>query len=206
MSNVFGAFEFAHSHLNHMAGIWKKKKSKQPSPETTDSASQKIGYSGSQQTHYNTQSPRQETLIHSRNPSRDTTTSNAGTFSTNVVRGEIQSWMGYYRETFGGKNDIPRPSDEKIEEMFLELMNKRDLKNLSESHRKAILSIPIEKKWLLVKNDLLEEKTRPNSTNIVISSHDKNAPEWYLKRILDGTITVRDMNSLSVALRTLPIT
>ncbi|CAG8616739.1 494_t:CDS:10 [Acaulospora morrowiae] len=233
-----------------MAGIWKKKKSKQSSPEITESNSyNKITshYPGQQQPqqtthhsnhlpHYHTQTPGEQPYYqetpssnqHSRSTSRDHNSASSSYYfpdssNTSTSRGiesgasrisgafspsELQAWVGnYYRETFGGKNELPQLTDEQIEEMFLELMNKRDLKNLSESQRKAMLAIPTEKKLLLIKNDLLQEKkTKPNSTDILISSHDKNAPEWYLKRIMDGTITVQHMNSLSVSLRTLPIT
>ncbi|CAG8754927.1 8799_t:CDS:2, partial [Funneliformis caledonium] len=112
-------------------------------------------------------------------------------------------WLSYYKENFGGNKEPPRPSDDEIENLFLDLMNKRDLNKLSDSQRKLI---PVDQKWVLVKNDMLqEEKSLSNPTNIVASAHDKNTPEYYLKKILDRSITVEDLNSLGVSLRTLTI-
>jgi len=34
---------------------------------------------------------------------------------------------------------------------------------------------------------------------------DRSAPEWYVRRIVDGSITVKELGSLSVSLRTQPI-
>ncbi|CAG8599928.1 3863_t:CDS:10 [Ambispora gerdemannii] len=91
--------------------------------------------------------------------------------------------------------DVPKPSDEEIEEI--------DLKKLSEAQRKQMVSIPTEKKWMLVKNDLLEdERNRPQ----IGYSLDKSAPEYYLRKILDGSVTIKHIDSLSVSLRTAPIT
>ncbi|CAJ0634974.1 14189_t:CDS:2, partial [Entrophospora sp. SA101] len=120
---------------------------------------------------------------------------------------EIQAWAGnYYKDAFS-KQDSSRPPDEEVEELFFELLNKRDLKNLPESQRKQMLAIPTDKKWVLIKNDKLQEGANKISSGSASSlSHDKNAPEYYLKKIMDGTITVKIMNSLSVSLRTLPIT
>ncbi|CAG8658878.1 1660_t:CDS:10, partial [Funneliformis mosseae] len=103
-------------------------------------------------------------------------------------------WLSYYKENFGGNKEPPRPSDDEIENLFLDLMNKRDLNKLTDSQRKLI---PVDQKWVL--------KSLSNPTKIVASAPDKNTPEYYLKKILDRSITVEDLNSLGVSLRTLTI-
>ncbi|CAG8496889.1 4842_t:CDS:10, partial [Scutellospora calospora] len=121
---------------------------------------------------------------------------------------DLPAWMSSYHR--GPKSEPNMPSDEEIERLFLEMMKKRGLRNLSEAQRNKMLAIPTENKWTLIKNDLLEEeKTNPANTkkdNPVKNAVDPNTPEYYLKKILDGTITYKHMNSLSVSLRTLPIT
>ncbi|CAI2192627.1 87_t:CDS:10, partial [Funneliformis geosporum] len=147
--------------------------------------------------------------IHSRNQSQD-----HGSQLTNIFHDSSSSstresssrtsvvfspdWFGkVVNETFGGNKEPSKPSDDEIENLFLDLMNKRDLRKLSDSQRKQMLAIPVDKKWML--NSL------SSNTNVVTSSHDKNTPEYYLKKILDGAITIEDLNSLGVSLRTLTI-
>ncbi|CAI2194369.1 17154_t:CDS:2, partial [Funneliformis geosporum] len=156
--------------------------------------------------------------IHSRNQSQD-----HGSQLTNIFHDSSSSstresssrtsvvfspdWFGkVVNETFGGNKEPSKPSDDEIENLFLDLMNKRDLRKLSDSQRKQMLAIPVDKKWMLVKNDMIQEgNSLSSNTNVVTSSHDKNTPEYYLKKILDGAITIEDLNSLGVSLRTLTI-
>jgi len=126
--------------------------------------------------------------------------------SSGVFSGEIQNWVGNVGNYFSGSKEPTKPSDAEIENLFLDLMNKRDLRNLSEAKRKQMLAIPTDKKWTLIRQDIIqEEKTKSNSSNVVASAHEKNTPEYFIKKIMDGTITVKDMNSLSVSLRTLTL-
>ncbi|CAG8571524.1 10077_t:CDS:10, partial [Cetraspora pellucida] len=116
---------------------------------------------------------------------------------------DLPGWVGGHHR--GDKNEPTRPSDEEIERLFLNMMRKLDLGNLSE----AMLSMPIENKWTLIKNNMLTEEKNHSATskdNPVNNAGNPNTPEYYLKKIMDGTITFRHMNSLSVALRTFPIT
>ena len=74
------------------------------------------------------------------------------------------------------------------------------MKNLSEAQRKQMLAISTDKKWVLVKQDMLQKPTQ-------IGHHqDKKAPEYYIRKIMENAATVKMMNSLSVSLRTAPIT
>ncbi|CAG8759115.1 6976_t:CDS:10, partial [Dentiscutata erythropus] len=114
---------------------------------------------------------------------------------------DIPFISGYHRND---KSEPHRPSDEEVERLFLQMMRKLDLGNLSE----AMLAMPIENKWTLIKNNMITEKTNSTNPNFnpVINSVNPTTPEYYLKKIMDGTITIKLMNSLSVSLRTSPIT
>ncbi|SMY28523.1 unnamed protein product [Zymoseptoria tritici ST99CH_1A5] len=114
---------------------------------------------------------------------------------------------------------LNRPSDDRvIEKEFLELMLKRGWKSLPEQARRQMEAYPISKKWTLVHQDRLaewqgEQKRRHMSRN-TINAHDgfmlgradeEGSPEWYVKRILDNSISPKQLQSLSVSLRTQPI-
>ncbi|CAG8488845.1 26939_t:CDS:10 [Racocetra persica] len=113
-------------------------------------------------------------------------------------------WGSHHK---GDKTDHSRPSDEEIERLFLDMMRQLDLGNLSSK----MLAMPIENKWKLIQSNFenVGKAHKPkdkNPKNPVQNAGDPNTPEYYLKKIMDGTITFKHMNSLSVALRTLPIT
>ncbi|RHZ87381.1 hypothetical protein Glove_37g48 [Diversispora epigaea] len=193
-------------------------------PQIYQQQSNYIQYSqppGENQTYYQEAPP----IQHSRSTSFDCNNNSSYPFSneatpsttspsSSIARGfermsgafspsEIQTWVSnYYRDNRASKNEIQKPPDETIEVMFLDLMNKLYSKNPPE----AMLALATDKKWTLIKNDILQEEKIKPSTDAVTSSHDKNAPEWYLKKILEGSITVKHMNSLSVSLRTSSIT
>lgn len=114
---------------------------------------------------------------------------------------------------------LHRPTDDKvIEKEFLELMLKRGWKSLPEQARRQMEAYPISKKWTLVHQDRLaewqgEQKRRHMSRN-TINSHDgllfgradeEGSPEWYVKKILENSISPKQLQSLSVSLRTQPI-
>ena len=121
---------------------------------------------------------------------------------------------------------MQKPDDREIEQMFAELMNKRDFLGLpggnlsdeyKEAARKNMMSFPINKKWMLVYNDKFtefhaekeKERTRRNYGNnqsgsspvggLVIS---RNSPEWYIKKFMDGSVNTKHIESLAVTLRT----
>ncbi|WPH01200.1 Hypothetical protein R9X50_00403600 [Acrodontium crateriforme] len=113
-----------------------------------------------------------------------------------------------------------RPSDDRIiEKEFLDLMLKRGWKSLPEQARRQMEAYPISKKWMLVHQDRLaewqgEQKRRgaQRSTmqsmdgfSIMGKADDEGSPQWYVKRIVDNTITPKQLQSLSVSLRTQPI-
>ncbi|KAK4631584.1 Cytokinesis protein sepA [Fulvia fulva] len=123
---------------------------------------------------------------------------------------------------------LHRPKDDKvIEKEFLELMLKRGWKSLPEQARRQMEAYPISKKWTLVHQDRLaewqgEQKKRSMARNTIISQHgghgntssgwadysrvdEEGSPQWYVKRILENTISPKQLQSLSVSLRTQPI-
>lgn len=111
---------------------------------------------------------------------------------------------------------LPKPqSDGEIEQMFLQLMHKRGWQNLPEQAKRQMMAYAPAKKWTLVHQDKLtewqgEQKRREQArhTGTVhgpISRDVDGTPEWYVKKIMNNTITAKELQSLSVSLRTQPI-
>ncbi len=82
------------------------------------------------------------------------------------------------------------------------------------------MAYPATKKWTLVHQDKLtewqgEQKRRQNARQTIGSSggaldilaraDEEGSPEWYVKKVMDDTITAKQLQSLSVSLRTQPI-
>lgn len=96
---------------------------------------------------------------------------------------------------------FPRPKTSRdIESMFDEVQATRNISNL-----KQLNDLSIEHKWLMVYNDELErwreEKRRMTEGN----RQAKDSPEWFLKKFMDQTIQPRQIASLAVSLRTMPV-
>ena len=116
---------------------------------------------------------------------------------------------------------LPRPTDDRIiEAQFTDLMHKRGWHNLPEQARRQMMAYPAAKKWTLVHQDKLtewqgEQKRRQNarqtilsldgSPNIVTRSEEEGSPEWYVRKVMNDSITAKQLGSLSVSLRTQPI-
>lgn len=114
---------------------------------------------------------------------------------------------------------MQKPNDDRIiEKEFLELMLKRGWKSLPEQARRQMEAYPISKKWTLVYQDRLaewqgEQKRKHMSRNTMTSIQgfdiarmdEEGSPEWYVRRILDNSINPKQLQSLSVSLRTQPI-
>jgi cytokinesis protein len=121
---------------------------------------------------------------------------------------------------FGQKAfDIERPPDHVVEKEFMNLMVKRGWKSLPEQARRQMEAYKIDKKWTLVYQDKLaefkhEEKKRQTQRNtyggganpdILIRAEEEGSPEWYVKKVMDNSITNKQMSSLEISLRTQPI-
>ena len=95
-------------------------------------------------------------------------------------------------------------------------MHKRGWQNLPEQARRQMLAYAPAKKWTLVHQDKLtewqgEQKRRQQArqTGGVDGSMSRpdleGSPEWYVRRIVEDSITTKQLQSLSVSLRTQPI-
>jgi len=116
---------------------------------------------------------------------------------------------------------ITRPTDDRIiEAQFNDLMLKRGWHNLPEQARRQMMAYPAAKKWTLVHNDRLtewqgEQKRRQTARTTIMSpdgslgtmarSDEEGSPEWYVRRVMNDSITAKQLGSLSVSLRTQPI-
>ena len=115
---------------------------------------------------------------------------------------------------------LQKPSDKKtIEKEFMELMLKRGWKSLPEQARRQMEAYPIDKKWTLVYQDRLaewqgEQKRRQTARSTITNNDgfailgrvdEEGSPEWFVKKVLEGSITPKQLQSLSVSLRTQPI-
>jgi cytokinesis protein len=68
-----------------------------------------------------------------------------------------------------------------------------------------MLSYPAQKKWTLIQSDALQEYDLERKRATIGPDGDRSAPEWYVRKIVDGTISMKELGSLSVSLRTQPI-
>ncbi|KAL0262681.1 hypothetical protein SLS55_001651 [Diplodia seriata] len=115
---------------------------------------------------------------------------------------------------------LQRPNDDReIEFEFMALMQKRGWNSLPEQARRQMEAYPISKKWTLVHQDRLaewqgEQRRRQNArqtqfsvdgSGILGRADEEGSPEWYVRKVLDNSITAKQLQSLSVSLRTQPI-
>lgn len=111
---------------------------------------------------------------------------------------------------------LPKPKDDaEIEKLFLQLMHKRGWQNLPDQAKRQMMAYAPAKKWTLVHQDRLTEwqgeqkrRQQAKTTGTIDGPTPRDVdgtPEWYVKRILDNTITSKQLQSLSVSLRTQPI-
>jgi cytokinesis protein len=118
--------------------------------------------------------------------------------------------------------NLPQPSDDRVvDHEFLSLMQKRGWHHLPDQAQRQMLAYPAHKKWTLVHQDKLtewqgEQKKKHQRTtqgmstyggdgNILIRASEEGSPEWYVKKVMDDSITSKQLQSLSVSLRTQPI-
>ena len=117
--------------------------------------------------------------------------------------------------------NYPRPADDRVvEAQFLDMMNKRNWQAMPEQAKRQMMAYPTSKKWQLVHQDKLvewqgEQKRRTQARQTVLShdgslaimsrADEEGSPEWYVKRVMNDSITPKQLGSLSVSLRTQPI-
>lgn len=68
-----------------------------------------------------------------------------------------------------------------------------------------MLSYPAPKKWTLIQSDALQEYEHERKRATIGPDGDQSAPEWYVRKIVEGSISMKEFGSLSVSLRTQPI-
>jgi cytokinesis protein len=136
----------------------------------------------------------------------------------------MSGWPAQQQSAFNSTNSfnpagfyLPKPdNDEDIEKLFIDLMHKRGWQNLPEQARRQMLAYAPAKKWTLVHQDKLtewqgEQKRRQQArqTGVVDGNMARpdleGSPEWYVRKIMDNSITTKQLQSLSVSLRTQPI-
>ena len=114
---------------------------------------------------------------------------------------------------------LAKPSDDMvIESEFIKLMTKRGWHNLPDSAKRQMLAYSPAKKWTLIHQDQLTEWQGQQKRNkarytqgsldgagILAKADEEGSPEWYVKKIMDDSITAKQLGSLSVSLRTQPI-
>ncbi|KFY34618.1 hypothetical protein V494_06616, partial [Pseudogymnoascus sp. VKM F-4513 (FW-928)] len=116
--------------------------------------------------------------------------------------------------------DVTKPADERvIEQQFLALMQKRGWHNLPDQARRQMLAYPPGKKWTLVYQDRLtewqgEQKRRTTARQsgiygqaevMLANADEEGTPEWFVRKVMDNSITQKQLASLAVSLRTQPI-
>ncbi|KAK9470371.1 uncharacterized protein V1510DRAFT_440822, partial [Dipodascopsis tothii] len=88
-----------------------------------------------------------------------------------------------------------------IDRMFQSLMNKRDFKKLPAAARQQMLQFPAAKKWMLIHQDALTEQQK-HASHGVSADPGEDDPEWYVRKIMDRSITAKQLGNLRVCLRT----
>lgn len=115
---------------------------------------------------------------------------------------------------------LNKPNDDRIiEEQFLSLMQKRGWHNLPDQARRQMMAYTPAKKWTLVHQDRLTEwqgdqKRRTNARQtgqygsameMLLNAEEEGTPEWFVKKVMDNSISAKQLQSLAVSLRTQPI-
>lgn len=162
---------------------------------------------------------------------KDTDTSSIlSPVSARISKASHFNWQSPYQQTTFNSTtsfspagfNLPKPDDEgEIERLFLELMHKRGWQNLPEQARRQMLAYPAAKKWTLVHQDQLtewqgEQKRRqqarqtrggdaPVLPELFSRVNEEGSPEWYVRKIMDDSITPKQLQSLAVDMRTQPI-
>ncbi|KAF7935426.1 uncharacterized protein EAE97_008333 [Botrytis byssoidea] len=115
---------------------------------------------------------------------------------------------------------LNKPNDDRvIEEQFLSLMQKRGWHNLPDQARRQMMAYTPAKKWTLVHQDRLtewqgEQKRRTNARQtgqygsameMLLNAEEEGTPEWFVRKVMDNSISAKQLQSLAVSLRTQPI-
>jgi len=145
------------------------------------------------------------------------------TFSSNIASSRLSEEFHF-----------PRPNDAEVDELFQRLLQTRNLEEIPSgttmsSRNSATSQINIAKtaaslstdiKWQMIeadartRHDAAKEVRRKEEEMIrsgkvakrgTASAVMKNSPEWFLKKVMDGTITTAHISTLTVSLRSQPL-
>lgn len=167
------------------------------------------------QPRYNTPASVVSNTLHPRSNARSSNEHGIGgavTASRSSILFANPDLQAFNSSTFSPQEfNLPRPRDDRIiEQLFLELMIKRGWTNLPEQARRQMQAYPADKKWTLVHQDKLtewqsEQKQKAQGNTGQTGAQVEGSPEWFVKKVLEGSITTKQLQSLSVSLRTQPI-
>lgn len=111
--------------------------------------------------------------------------------------------------------NLQQPTDERvINEQFIDLMNKRGWQQMPEQARQQMMNYPASKKWTMIHQDRLTEWNSEQKRRTILTSSDgsilgiafeEGSPEWFVRKVMDDSITAKQLGSLSVSLRTQPM-
>lgn len=131
----------------------------------------------------------------------------------------ITKFPGTSSYSLTAQQEQSRPEDDKVtEQLFLALMQKRGWHNLPEQARRQMMAYPPSKKWTLVHQDRLteqqgNEKRRTqtqagrygSAMDMLANAEEEGTPEWFVRKVMDNSISPKQLQSLAVSLRTQPI-
>ena len=131
-----------------------------------------------------------------------------------------QSHLPHSPSLGAGQEYLTRPtSDSEVEKLFAELMQKRGWHHLPDQAKRQMMAYPAAKKWTLVHQDRLtevqgEQKRKTthrqtgqygNAMEMLANAEEEGTPEWFVKKVMDNSISPKQLQSLAVSLRTQPI-
>ena len=202
-------------HSNHLSSGTDSSYNTRISSDQASVYSVKSNHSGDNRRLSITSLPKESRVIYSAQHADSRTSLLLPSSASNRISGHT-STVAFSPEGF----NLAKPSDDRvIEQEFLALMHKRGWKSLPEQARRQMEAYPTAKKWTLVYQDKLaewqgEQKRRTNMRSTMLSSDgyympgradEEGSPEWYVRRVMEGSITSKELQSLSVSLRTQPI-
>jgi|SRR5262245_15474785 len=65
-----------------------------------------------------------------------------------------------------------------------------------------MLNYPAPKKWTLIQSDAMQEYQSEWKRATIGADGDRTSPDSFVRRIIDGSITIKEFGSLNVSLRT----